>query len=125
MGITVGVSAAGHIAVASVEGEKIENPIIRFPDEDDDPDVLAKMPPSQIVDSIQQLIKSTSNGRAIDSVGIAFPGIIRNGVVEECPNITQMKGQDLGNALTYLLATAGLAVKVRVLNDADAMAAGI
>jgi glucokinase len=125
MGITIGVNAAGHIAAASVEGEKIESPIIRFPDGDEDPDALANMPASQIVDSIQQQIRNTSNGRAVDSVGVAFPGIIRNGVVEECPNIPQMKGQDLGTALTYVLATAGLAVKVRILNDADAMAAGI
>jgi len=125
MGITVGVNAAGHIAAASVEGEKIESPITRFPDGDYDPDMLAQMPSSQIVDSIQQQIWNTSNGRAVDSIGIAFPGIIRNGVVEECPNIPQMKGQDLATALTYLLATVGLAAKVRIINDADAMAAGI
>jgi glucokinase len=125
MGITVGVNAAGHIAAASVEGEKIESLITRFPDEDYDPDILAQMPASQIVNGIQQQIRNTSNGRAVDSVGIAFPGIIRNGVVEECPNIPQMKGQDLATALTYLLATVGLAAKVRIINDADAMAAGI
>jgi glucokinase len=125
MGITVGVNAVGHIAAASVEGERIASPIIRFPDGDEDPDALANMPASQIVDSIQQQVRNTSNGRAVDSVGVAFPGIIRNGVVEECPNIPQMKGHDLGTALKYLLATAGLAVNVRILNDADAMAAGI
>jgi glucokinase len=125
MGITVGVNAAGHIAAASVEGEKIESLITRFPDEDYDPDILAQMPASQIVNGIQQQIRNTSNGRAVDSVGIAFPGIIRNGVVEECPNIPQMKGQDLGTAITYLLATVGLAAKVSIINDADAMAAGI
>jgi len=36
-----------------------------------------------------------------------------------------MKGQDLMTALTYLLATVGLAAKVSIINDADAMAAGI
>jgi predicted NBD/HSP70 family sugar kinase len=126
MGLIIGVNAAIHIATAVVEGEKIASPIIRFPEEEDyDPDTLSKMPASQIVERIQQQLIHTSKGRAVDSVGIAFPGIIRGGAIEECPNIPQMKGQDLGTALKYLLATAGLAVKVRVLNDADAMAAGI
>src|SRR5262245_46637846 len=125
MAITIGVNAAGHIATAVVEGEKIVDPITRFPDGDYEPDSLSNMPASEIVERLRQQISTTSNGRAVESVGIAFPGIIRNGVIEECPNIPQMKGQDLGNALIYLLATAGLSVKVHVLNDADAMAAGI
>lgn len=125
MAITIGVNAAGHIAAAVVEGEKIVNPITRFPDGDYEPDSLSNMPASEILEKLRQQITNTSNGRAVESVGIAFPGIIRNGVIEECPNIPQMKGQELGTALTYLLATAGLGVKVHVLNDADAMAAGI
>ncbi|HKA19957.1 MAG TPA: ROK family protein [Blastocatellia bacterium] len=125
MGITIGVNAAGHIAAAVVEGEKIVNPINRFPDGNHEPDSLSNMPASEILEKLRQQISDTSNGRAVESVGIAFPGIIRNGVVEECPNIPQMKGQELATGLTYLLATAGLGVKVHVLNDADAMAAGI
>src|SRR5215470_12259720 len=115
MGITIGVNAAGHIAAAVVEGETIVNPINRYPDGDYAPDSLSDMPASEILEKLRQQISNTSNGRAVESVGIAFPGIIRSGVIEECPNIPQMKGQDLANALTYLLATDGLGVKVHVL----------
>jgi glucokinase len=125
MGITIGVNAAGHIASAVVEDERITSPIIRFPDGDYDADYMSEIPAYQIVEKIQQQVSNTSDGRSVNSVGVAFPGIIRSGVIEECPNIPQMKGQDLATGLTYLLATAGLAAKVQIINDADAMAAGI
>jgi len=52
-------------------------------------------------------------------VGIGFAGVIRDGRIEESPNLQQVKGFHLQE---YLSASYG---RVLVLNDADAMAAGI
>lgn len=125
MGLIVGVNAAGHIAAASVESEKIAGTIHRFPQGEHDPDSLTEMHADEIAERIQQQIITASDGQQVDSVGVAFPGIIRAGIVEECPNIPQMKGQDLASVLASLLANAGLNTQVHILNDADAMAAGI
>jgi predicted NBD/HSP70 family sugar kinase len=46
-------------------------------------------------------------------------------VVEESPNLQQIKGFNLSGALESALAASGSKVKVRVYNDADATAAGI
>jgi glucokinase len=58
---------------------------------------------------------------AIEAIGIGIPGIIRGGVIEESPNIPQLKGLNLENALK----DTGLKAAVLVLNDADATAAGV
>jgi len=125
MGLIIGVNAAGHIAAALVEGEEIAGTIYRFPQEEHDPDSLTELHADEIAERIQQQIVIAGNGSEVDSVGVAFPGIIRAGIVEECPNIPQMKGQNLANVLASLLANAGLNAQVQILNDADAMAAGI
>ena len=46
-------------------------------------------------------------------------------MVEDSPNLQQTKGQNLAVALADLLTARGLSVPVQILNDADAMAAGI
>jgi glucokinase len=125
MGLIIGVNAAGHIAAASVEGDKIAGTIYRFPQGDYNPDSLTELHADEIAERIQQQISNASDGRKVESVGVAFPGIIRAGVIEECPNIPQMKGQDLAGVLASLLADAGLNTQVKLLNDADAMAAGM
>src|SRR5262249_28965600 len=124
MGLTVGVNASEHIAVAAVRGTEITDEIRRFPT-GVEPDLLAEMHAEEIVECIQQQITLVAEGQAVDAVGVAFPGIIRDGVIEESPNLLQMKGQRLALALESRLAESGITTVVQVLNDADAMAAGI
>ena len=125
MGMTVGVNAAEHIAAAAVESDKIAGTIYRFPERGEEADSLAEMHADEIAEQIQQQISAVCLGRPVDAVGVAFPGIIRAGVIEECPNLPQMKGQDLARTLASSLARAGVDAQVHILNDADAMAAGI
>src|SRR4029434_2360189 len=62
-------------------------------------------------------------GIEIRAVGVGFPGITREGGIEESPNLQQVNGLNLKAALVSVLHRAG--VSVLVFNDADAMAAGI
>ena len=50
---------------------------------------------------------------------------MRSGVVEESPNLPQMKGVRLAELLTSALAERGIAAPVYIANDADAVAAGV
>jgi glucokinase len=62
---------------------------------------------------------------SIAAIGVAVPGFVRSGVVEESPNLPQMKGVRLAELLTSALAERGIAAPVYIANDADAVAAGV
>jgi len=64
-------------------------------------------------------------GFEIATVGAALPGIVRNGVIEDSPNLGQLKGLPIAEQLSYLLQADGIGAPVTAVNDADALAAGI
>jgi predicted NBD/HSP70 family sugar kinase len=61
----------------------------------------------------------------VDAIGVAVPGFVRSGVVEESPNLPQMKGTRLADQLTAALKERGITAPVHIANDADAVAAGV
>jgi predicted NBD/HSP70 family sugar kinase len=122
---TIGVLAAEHIAAGLVENNQIVGPVRIFPETDHESDALDKMPADEILHRITQLIEMVGRGEEIEAIGVGFPGIIRDGVVEESPNLSQTKGQDLGVALAFLVGQQSISAPVRIFNDADVMAAGI
>lgn len=125
MARTVGVVAAEHVAAGLVESNGLVGSIRVYPEEGSESDYLEGMPTEEIVECIGRLIEIVSEGHEIEAVGVGFPGIIRDGVIEESPNLQQTKGENLGRALSQLLSRRGLTRFVHVLNDADAMAAGV
>jgi len=56
---------------------------------------------------------------------VAVPGIVRHGVVEDSPNLHQIKGMRLAEELGHALIARGIAAPVYVVNDADSIAAGV
>ena len=124
MGLKIGVLAAEHIAAGAVERNAIAGAIRRFPDHSDK-DYLAEMPAEEIAQHILEEIQFAREGQPVEAIGVGFPGIIREGVIEESPNLPQLKGQNFGVLLGGLLAQADVSATVHLLNDADAMAAGI
>jgi glucokinase len=126
---TLGVLVMEHIAVGLVEGAKVVGALNIYPKKSQTLDPLQSMPAESIVDGIRQQVEKFANGEKIAAIGIGFPGIIRAGVVEDSPNLHQVKGFALQAALQAALASAlggkAAAVPVRVFNDADVMAAGI
>ena len=122
---TVGVLVMEHIAVGLVEGDKVVGPLRRYPEKQDSADALLAMPADKIAECIRTQIESLAKGEKIHAIGLGFPGVIRDGVVEDSPNLQQVKGFHLQEALAGALRLDGKEVPVRVFNDADAMAAGI
>jgi glucokinase len=53
------------------------------------------------------------------------PGLIRSGVVEEAPNLPQLKGARLRDLVAAQLRNHDINAPVLVMNDADGMAAGL
>lgn len=122
---TIGVLAAEHVAVGLIEDHKLTSALRVFPRQDDAWDYLGELPPDEITRCLAEQIEVVAAGREITAVGVGFPGIILDGVITESPNLQQMKGQNLEEQLSSLLQQRGWTIPVHVLNDADAMAAGV
>jgi len=118
---SVGVLVMEHIAVGVVENNQLVGPVSRYPEKGTSLDALQSMPAENIGDCVQQQIDAAAKGQKIQAIGLGFPGVIRNGIIEDSPNLHQVKGFDLQGALS----ARGLSAPIRVFNDADAMAAGI
>jgi glucokinase len=126
MSLSVGVLAAEHIAVGLVRDHRVQGNLQIWPkNAERQSDILQAMPAEEIARSICDAIETVRQGEAPAAIGVGFPGIIRNGVVQESPNLSQVKGFDLGASLSTGLAARGVTVPALIFNDADAMAAGI
>src|SRR5712691_4488246 len=79
------------------------------------------MPADEIAQSIRRQVELAAEGGEVTALGVGVPGVILDGVVAESPNLQQMKGL----CLQAVLSEAFPSAVVRVLNDADALAAGI
>src|SRR5438046_1881649 len=101
MSRTVGVLVMEHIAAGLVEGSKVIGPLKLFPETAQSLDPLQSMPSGDITECIRGLAEKVAGAEMVEAVGIGFPGIIHNGVVEESPNLQQVKGfalQEIGRA---------------------------
>lgn len=121
---TIGVLAAEHLAVGLVEDHQLTSPLRLYPNATDD-EYLVDLPTEDIARTIARQIEAVANGQSITAVGVGFPGLIRDGIVQEAPNLQQMKGQLLEAMLQAMLLEQGIGAPVHVLNDADATAAGV
>src|SRR5258707_4186343 len=125
MGRNAGVLVVEHVAAGLVENNQIAGAVRVFPEVGDARDALLSMPADHIAAKIAELVLSLNDGSSVSAVGVGFPGIIREGVVEESPNLQQINGLHLREAVESALAASGRHVPFRVYNDADATAAGI
>jgi len=125
MGLTIGALVTEHIAVGLIQSHQLVGPIRRFPEAASISDALEGMPAEEIVQRVAEQIELVAKGQAVQAVGVGFPGINRNGLIEESPNLKQTKGLKFKESLVPLLKRKGISASVHVLNDAAALAAGL
>ncbi|MDE3105548.1 MAG: ROK family protein [Acidobacteriota bacterium] len=122
----IGVNLSDRIRVGLIVEHKLVGDLHTYPPDLDRDDGLVELPTEQLVRTIAEEILKVANGaRDIDAIGIAVPGLVRSGVIEEAPNLPQLKGARLQVMLTVELDSHGIQAPVTVLNDADGMAAGL
>jgi len=126
--MVAGVSAAERIVAGLVGNGQVEGEIQYFPPLEQSDAALTSMPADAVISTICDQIRRVCKQGGVDvsalaGIGIGFPGIIRDGIVEESPNLPQMKGCGLSTGISSVLGTKSIAVIVS--NDADALAAGI
>jgi len=107
-----------------VEGQQLIGELHALED-DAQADQLHGMPSAGVAHTIASLIVSAAAGSKPDAIGIGIPGIVRNGMVEESPNLRQLKGANMRELVGGALREAGIDAHVHVYNDADVMAAGL
>jgi glucokinase len=127
MTTAIGVVITEHIVAGRLEDQRLTGSSLRYPSETDQVDALAALPGSELVALLATQIETLSQRESVpvDAIGVAVPGIIRHGVVEDSPNLTQLKGMRLAEELTRALSARGIAAPVHIANDADAIAAGV
>jgi len=127
MTTAIGAVITEHIVAGRLEDLRIAGQKLRYPVDTDELDALVAMPGSEMVELLAKQIAALADRQAVpvDAIGVAVPGIIRHGVVEDSPNLTQLKGMRLAEELTRALAGRGIAAPVHIANDADCIAAGV
>src|ERR1019366_6693920 len=127
MTTAIGVVIPEHIVTGRLENQRLVSELLRYPADKAEVDALSAIPASEMVEILAgQIATLAGDGSApVDAIGVAVPGIIRRGVVEDSPNLTQIKGMRMAEELTKALATRGIVAPVHVANDADAIAAGV
>jgi len=126
MAKSLGILLTGRIASGVIEGQTPCSSIHHFPDNFDDTDSLLDMPLDGLIELVcEQSTRAVAECGPVQSVGLALPGIVRDGVVEDSPNLVQLKGARIAERMRQTLGKSGISAPVTVLNDADAIAAGV
>ncbi len=116
---------AERLVVGLIEDHKV-SALREYPEDTAEFDGLVEIPSEDLCDIIcDQIIALVPENETIEAVGVALPGIVRNGVVEDSPNLGQLKGARIGDWIQETLLEKGRNYSVDVFNDADAVAAGL
>ena len=127
MSTAIGVVLTEHIVAGRLEDQKLTGGTLRFPADITELDALISIPGRELVGKMAEQIATLAKEarEPIEGIGVAVPGVVRHGVVEESPNLNQLKGMRLAEDLTRVLKANGIEAPVHVANDADAIAAGV
>jgi predicted NBD/HSP70 family sugar kinase len=123
----IGVVMTDHIVAGRLVNHRITGNLLRYPNDPKEVDALIAIPGGELVEMLATHIEALAgNGDGpVNAIGVAAPGIIRHGIVEDSPNLVQIKGMRLAEELTKVLGAKGITAPVHVANDADAIAAGV
>ena len=125
MGLRIGVLATNYLWAGAVEATSL-GAVHSYPELGDADRIdLKSLHADEMISAIRELIAQVRQGAPVDSVGAGLPGVIRNGVIEEAPNLGQLKGLAIEARLSEALKADGIDAPVVALNSADALAAGI
>ena len=120
MAKTIGVTLSEQVLAGLVVDHKLMGELQRFPANEEERDALIEMPTDALVQTICEQVMAAANGENdLAGVGVAVPGLIKNGVVEEAPNLPQLKGARLQDLVGAQLGERGIKAPVTILNDAD------
>ncbi|HZS55436.1 MAG TPA: ROK family protein [Bryobacteraceae bacterium] len=126
MALGIGVLITERLACAAVSDTDVAGLVCVDPEDSAIKDSLQGVPAEQIIERLVQQIRTLQLSDTPAYLGIGMPGIVRNGYVQDSPNLVQFKGFNMQASLSEALKPVfGSRLHVAVFNDADVMAAGI
>ena len=126
MTTAIGVVMTSHIVAGRLEDQRLVGKPLRYPNDPEEVNALSAIPDSELVEMIAEHVDALAAGAiSLDAIGVAVPGIVRHGIVEDSPNLPQIKGMHMAEALARALKSRNIVAPVHVANDADAIAAGV
>ena len=79
----VGVTVSERMSAGLVVDHKLVGELRRFPEQPDDKYALVEMPTESLVRTLCEQVVLAANGtEGISAVGVALPGLVKQGVVE-------------------------------------------
>lgn len=121
----IGIFITERIAIGVVEDNKPVGGVLHDPEDQTVTDSLQGQPADGIFERVAALAKQLKLSAPPEFVGVGLPGIVRNGRVEDSPNLIQFKGVNAQELVANALVPVFGKVPVSVYNDADAVAAGV
>jgi glucokinase len=127
MSTAIGVVMTEHIVAGPLEDQRLTGKTLRYPENTDEHDALVALPSGELIEVLVDKIAALAGTfkDPVDAIGVAVPGVVRHGVIEDSPNLVQIKGMRLADELTKVLSARGISTPVYIANDADAIAAGV
>ncbi len=125
MSRTIGVVVSSRIVAGLMEDHKVVGELSQFPENPEDHEALLEHPFESLCHLISDQVMALHAEGPIDAVGVAIPGIIRGGIVEDSPNLAQLKGANIAESLGAIFQSKGIVAPLKTMNDADAVAAGL
>jgi glucokinase len=125
MGKGIGIVISERIVLAAVVDNAISGQLRVSPEDREIADSLHGVPPDLIMQRIADEVQALGLSEPPTYIGLGMPGIVRNGAVEDSPNLIQFKGLNMQELVSAAFAPTFGKIPVSVFNDADVMAAGI
>src|SRR5690348_664085 len=113
MAKTVGVVVTDRIVAGLIDGHKLSGALQQFPEtaesDAERDDALVELPADSLWEMICERVAALApKGSGVQAVGVALPGMVRSGVVEDSPNLPQLKGAKVEDAIRAGLAARGV-----------------
>src|ERR1035437_8219478 len=122
----VGVTLSERVVAGLVVDHALPGRRCRCSEAHDDEYALVEMPAEGIVETMcEQVMAAAGKESELAGVGVGVPGLVRGGVIEEAPNLPQLKGAKMVEMLTAALRNQDIEASVTLVNDADGFAGGI
>jgi predicted NBD/HSP70 family sugar kinase len=126
MALGIGVLITERLACAAVSDTEVAGDVRVDPEDSSIKDSLQGVPADQIIERVVQQVRRLEISETPAYIGIGMPGIVRNGYVQDSPNLVQFKGFNMQSSIADALRPVfGNRLHVAIFNDADVMAAGI
>jgi glucokinase len=126
MTTAIGVVMTEHIVAGRMENHRLVGTPVRYPGDSTEVDALTVLPGGDLLEILANQITDLAGKESpVEAIGVAVPGVVRHGIVEDAPNLSQIKGMRMAEELGRVLAGRGIHAPVHVANDADAIAAGV